>query len=143
MSYTCILNCNDCCYCISPGPALPPVNVTAFVVNSTALEVTWEPVSAIAKNGIITQYEIEFNQTTFSAAVSFSTVTVNSSTLMVKLSGLEEYVQYFIRVRAYTIVGPGPYSDVINQIVLQDRKLRNCIFYTMYIAIVHNSCRSQ
>ena len=30
---------------------------------------------------------------------------------MTNLTGLEEYVEYNITVRAYTSVGPGPYSD--------------------------------
>ena len=107
---------------VSSGPTLSPVNVTVIAVNSTVLRVNWEPVPAIAENGIITQYEIEYNQTTFSAAANFSTVTVNSTMLTVELTGLEEYVVYFIRVRAYTTVGAGPYSGVINQTTLQDRK---------------------
>ena len=31
--------------------------------------------------------------------------------LMMNLTGLEEYVEYNITVRAYTSEGPGPYSD--------------------------------
>ena len=29
---------------------------------------------------------------------------------MVELEGLEEYVEYSVRIRAYTSVGPGPFS---------------------------------
>ena len=110
-------------------------------MNSTALQVTWEPVPAIAENGIITQYEVEFNQTTFNAVVNFSSAVVNSMTLTVELSGLEEFVVYFIRVRAYTIVGSGPYSAVINETTLQDRELRTVIWggYKISINIYMNS----
>ena len=88
---------------------------------------TWKRVPSIAENGIITQYEIEFNQTTFDEVSMSNVTTVNSSTFEVVLSGLEEYVEYFIRVRAYTNVGPGPYSDVINETTLQDRKSTHCV----------------
>ena len=78
--------------------------------------------SSIAENGIIVQYEIEFNQTTFDEVSMSNTTIVNSSTLDIILSGLEEYVEYSIRVRAYTSEGSGPYSDVIYETTLQDRK---------------------
>ena len=103
-------------------PDLPPSNITANVDSSTAIRVTWERVPLDTENGIITQYEIEFNQTTFNE-ISMSNVTnVSSSTFEVVLSGLEEYVNYSIRVRAYTSVGPGPYSDVIYETTPQDSK---------------------
>ena len=101
-------------------PASPPDNVNAVNISSTAIRVTWEEVPAIDQNGIITRYEVEYNQTTFSGATMSATTTVNSSTFMVDLTGLEEYVEYFIRVRAYTSVGAGPYSDVVMETTQQD-----------------------
>ena len=83
---------------------------------------TWERVPSIAENGIITQYEIEFNQTTFDEVSMNNVTNVSSSTFEIVLSELEEYVEYSIRVRAYTSEGPGPYSDVIYETTLQDRK---------------------
>ena len=79
---------------------------------------TWEHVPSI--EGIITQYEVEFNQTTFDEVSMSNVTTVNSSTFQVDLSALEEYVEYSIRVRAYASVGPGPYSDAIYEITFQD-----------------------
>ena len=81
---------------------------------------TWDEVSAINQSGIITQYEVEYRQSTLSGATMSGTTTVNSSTLMVNLTGLEEYVEYSIRVRAYTSVGAGPYSDVVMETTQQD-----------------------
>ena len=107
----------------SSAPASPPDNVNAVNISSTAIRVTWEEVPAIDQNGIITQYEVEYNQTTFSGATMYDTTTVNSSTLMVDLTGLEEYVEYSIRVRAYTSVGAGPYSDVVMERTQQDGML--------------------
>ena len=45
---------------------------------------------------------------------------VDNSTTMTQLSGLEEYVVYYIRVRAYTSVGSGPYSAGINETTDED-----------------------
>ena len=106
----------------SSVPSSPPDNVNAVNISSTAIRVTWEEVPAIDQNGIITQYEVEYNQSTFSGATMYNTTTVDSPTLMVDLTGLEEYVEYSIRVRAYTSVGAGPYSDVVMERTQEDGK---------------------
>ena len=94
----------------------------AVNISSTSLQVSWDPVPAIDRNGIITQYEVEYNQTTFSEVSMYNTTTVNSTTLNVSLCPLEEYVEYTIRVRAYTSVGAGPYSDLVNVTTNEDSK---------------------
>ena len=107
------------------GPSEPPSNVNATAILSTAIQVTWERVPFIAENGIITQYEIEFNQTTFDEVSMSNVTTVNSLTLEVVITGLEEYVAFFIRVRAYTNVGAGPYSDVETVLTHEDGRHNN------------------
>ena len=94
-------------------PSSPPEGVIAANISSTVIRVSWDPVPVIDHNGVITQYEVEYNQTTFSEVSMYNTTTVNSTTLMVDLTGLEEDVMYSIRVRAYTSVGAGPYSVVV------------------------------
>ena len=103
-------------------PASPPNNVAAISISPTAIQVTWSEIPAIDRNGIITQYEVEYNQSAFSGATMYNTTTVDSSTFTVDLTGLEEYVEYSIRVRAYTSVGAGPYSDVVIERTQQDCK---------------------
>ena len=92
----------------------------AVNISSTAIKVSWNPVTAIDQNGVITRYEVEYNQTTFSEVSMYNTTTVDSTTLMVDLTGLEEDVEYSIRVRAYTSVGAGPYSDVVMETTQED-----------------------
>ena len=75
----------------------------------------------IERNGIITEYEVEYNQSTFPGVNSTQTLTVTST--MAQLTLLHEYVDYFIRVRAYTRVGPGPYSSDINNTTSQDSEI--------------------
>ena len=88
----------------------------AFTINSTAILVSWQDVPAISQNGIITQYEVEYNQSRFAQVPMSDTTIVNASQLTVELTDLEEDVEYSIRVRAYTSVGPGPFSaDVMNR----------------------------
>ena len=101
-------------------PNAPPNNVQAITDSSTAILVTWDPVPEIDRNGIITQYEVEFNQSTFNEISTSNLTTTNGPQLMVELEGLEEYVEYTVRVRAYTSVGPGPFSFAVMNRTLED-----------------------
>jgi len=82
--------------------------------------VTWDPVPEIDQNGIITHYEVEFNQSTFNEISTSNLTTTNGPQMMVELEGLEEYVVYTIRVRAFTSVGPGPFSVAVVNRTLED-----------------------
>ena len=93
-------------------PASPPSSVSAAALSSTSIQVNWTEVPAIDQNGVITQYEVEYNQTTFTEVTVYNTAIVYSTMSTTVLSGLEEYVEYSIRVRAYTGVDPGPQSNV-------------------------------
>ena len=89
-------------------PASPPENVTVAVLNSTSIQVNWTEVLDIDQNGVITMYEVMYEP-----LVTFGTLvkkTTNSTFVSITILALEEYVEYNISVRAYTSVGPGPYS---------------------------------
>ena len=105
-------------YCSCTEPATAPQNVETTAESSTEITVTWERVLAIDENGIIINYEVQFEPLEFTETLSTSSV--NTSDLTVVISSLQEYVQYNISVRAYTIVGPGPYSDPVTQRTLED-----------------------
>jgi len=96
------------------------VRLLKLTNTSTTILVTWDLVSEIDRNGIITQYEVEFNQSTCNEISTSNLTTTNGPQLMVELEGLEEYVQYTVRVRAYTSVGPGPFSATVVNRTLED-----------------------
>ena len=114
-------------------PASPPVNVTAVNITSTSIQVIWKRVPAIDQNGVITQYEVEYNQSTFDSVPTTQNIIVNPT--MAVLTGLEEYVEYSIQVRAYTSVGPGPYSDAMNMTTNQDGELFVCNSYSSILLL--------
>ena len=90
------------------APTGPPENVSIEVNSSTVIRVSWEEVAEIDRRGIITEYEVMYEPLmTFG---ELTTLTVNTTNLSITLMNLEEYVEYNISVRAYTSVGPGPYS---------------------------------
>ena len=96
--------------------------MTAVIVSSTTILVAWDEIPAIDHNGILT-YEVEYNQSTFSSVTTSAVRNASSPTLMVELTGLEEYVVYSIRVRGSTSIGGGPYSDVVLITTDEDGKM--------------------
>ena len=88
---------------------------------------------AIDQNGIITNYDVTYNQSTFQSLQLNVTMRVQGDNVSVTLTGLEEYVVYSITVRAYTAIGAGPYSPLQNIRTLEDGKHNAC----SYIMPVH------
>ena len=92
--------------------------------SSTEILVIWNEVPLIDQNGHITTYEVLYESlSTFNDPTNIRAMTVNVtatkfSTLLVDL---QEFVNYSIVVRAYTRVGPGPYSDDVYETTLEDR----------------------
>ena len=80
--------------------------------------VLWEEVVAIDQNGIIVSYEIDFEPLEFTDTLM--PASVNTTNLSINITGLEENVEYNISVRAYTSVGPGPYSDPVTERTSED-----------------------
>ena len=85
--------------------------------------VTWNIVPPILQNGPIIIYEVMYApMQTFDGQIM--TRTTNTSALSLNLTELQEYVVYSISVRAYTIIGPGPYSSpAIDIRTFEDGKL--------------------
>ena len=104
------------------APTGPPLNVSAVGISSSVVLVMWGEVPELEQNGFITEYEVEYNQTAFDDIDISDTIMTDSSLMMVNLTGLEEFTEYFIRVRAFTIHGPGPYSNAVSVSTLEDGK---------------------
>ena len=85
-------------FSISLVPNAPPENVQALTRSPTAILVTWEQVPEIDHNGIITLYEVEFNQNTFNEISTSNLTTTNASQLMVELEGLEEDILQLVQL---------------------------------------------
>ena len=105
-------------FCLVPDAS--PSSVDAMADNSTSIVVNWTLVPDINRNGPITMYEIEYVPLEmFDGQVQKATVNV-SDVLSVRLTNLQEYVNYTVSVRAYTVVGDGPYSSSVAARTLED-----------------------
>ena len=93
-------------------PSNTPKNVNATARSPTSIQVTWETVPDIDQNGDIIVYEVRYDPLeTFGGQIGISyTNTSNGSVLETTLKDLQEFVEYNISVRAYTMVGPGPFN---------------------------------
>ena len=78
----------------------------------------WDEIPGLDQNGIVINYEVQIEPLDFPADIFVHPLTTTN--LLIRATGLEEYVNYNISVRAYTSVGPGPYSDPVTVRTLED-----------------------
>ena len=108
---------------IFSAPASPPDNITAMIVSSTEIMVTWDIVPPIDQNGVITMYKVRYEPLeTFSGQIQAQTANTTGAETSELLINLEEFVKYNISVQAYTSEGEGPYSADITAMTQEDSK---------------------
>ena len=122
-TYIYIMKCDTLWLYNFSGPSESPMNIVITLISSTSFHVLWDPVPEMDRNGIITNYDVTYSQSTFQSLPHNVTVRVQGDDESVTLTGLEEYVVYSITVRAYTAIGAGPYSPLQNRRTLEDGKI--------------------
>ena len=98
-------------------PSSPPANVSAVVLNSNSISVSWDALPADLANGIIRKYTVNVT-----VSESQEKWTVETPLTTVTLSELHPFYTFTIQVAAHTI-GPGPFSPQQTLETLQDGKL--------------------
>ena len=79
---------------------------------------------SIDRNGLIIAYEVKYVPVMdFGGLITANMTNVIGTDLSVILEDLQEYVVYNISVRAYTMVGGGPYSDGVFERTFEDSKI--------------------
>ena len=113
------------------------LNVTASAASPTEIAVSWVELSDICQNGVVLEYEIQYQplQTFDVLMTRFMNVTAPAE--MANLTGLEEYVDYNITVRAYTSVGAGPYSDPDTVTTFEDSKIMYSVSLAVFFYFYH------
>ncbi|XP_064623842.1 protein sidekick-2-like isoform X2 [Lineus longissimus] len=96
---------------IQAVPSVAPGNVTVRAVNETAVRVRWTPLPVQDWNGLPKGYKISYRSKDLNN--SYTEVSLeNSNGNGYLLTGLQEWTMYEVRLRAYNIIGNGPYSPV-------------------------------
>ena len=91
-----------------------PTDLNASAISPRAVYITWSPPPIIDQNGIITEYTLTYRgveRDSEERIISILTATTRSTTSRT-VSDLEEDTDYYITIRAHTIRGAGPVSDV-------------------------------
>ena len=94
--------------CFLPVPSSYPVNVMVELLSPTQVILHWNPVPPIDQNGIITHYEVLFNQSSITTLPMSNYINVTE--LSATVGPLQPFLNYTLYVRAYTSVGPGPFD---------------------------------
>ena len=85
-----------------------------MVINSTSISVYWDPPPLDDQNGVITGYTMNITHVN-KIVVS---IVINGTSFVA--SNLQEYEMYSFEVAAMTVIGVGPFSDIISDRTLQD-----------------------
>ena len=101
-----------------PGAA-PVVSTNA---SQRSINVSWMMLDCQDRRGNITMYEVRYTSTDFGENIDQTLNTSSGDELSLEVGGLEEFANYTIEVRAYTAIGPGPYSDSMDVQTLPDSK---------------------
>ena len=87
-----------------------------------SINVSWEMLECQDRHGNITMYEVRYTDLNFGENVNQTLNTSSGDELSLMVDDLEEFANYTIEVRAYTAVGPGPYSSPMDVQTLPDSK---------------------
>ena len=92
----------------STVPSSPPRNVTVESHNPASLKVSWRPPVQKHRNGLITDYMI--NYTRVGSREMINVNAGSNKTKVITISGLIPYENYSVIVAAMTVNGTGPFS---------------------------------
>ena len=96
------------CFTLSTTvPSSAPVSLQGSAVNSTTIQLQWEPPLLVDQNGVIRSYTVNI-----SVAETGSSFQQTSETTTLNKSNLHPFYTYTLTVATVTI-GPGPYGLVL------------------------------
>ena len=110
-----------------------PLNVSAVNNSMTEIIVYWEEVPAFNRNGTILLYEVLY-RSTLDQTQTLNTTNSSTFTLLLRV---EEFVEYNITVRAYTMAGAGEESMPVVVVMtpgdgmFPSFYINYCVIYTM------------
>ena len=117
--------------------------IVSIIPDQRSINVSWMMLECQDRRGNITMYEVRYSVIGDSVNLTLNTTNGDETSLLV--DGLEEFTNYTIEVRAYTAVGPGPYSTSMEVQTLEDCKHNYCVClvfgYVYVCAVCVNSLR--
>ena len=111
--------CCACCILVLVPETAPVISITA---DQQSISVSWMMLQCQDRHGNITMHEVHFTSSDFGDNVDLTLNTSRGNETSLQVGGLEEFTNYTVAVRAYTTVGPGPFSASMNVQTLPDCK---------------------
>ena len=105
---------------ICVGPSAPPQDVTTMVISSTSISVYWNTPPLPDQNGDIIGYQLMITNINRSSSLVL-VVNVTNMTSYVAIN-LQEFEVYSFEIAAMTVIGLGPFSDVVTNQTFEDGK---------------------
>ena len=90
-------------------PSAPPVNLTVYSLNSTAIQAEWNAPELIDQNGVLTSYQVRYNGSELDTTERSLNLSIN--TMSVVLTGLLPNVYYCIIIRVENGAGLSEFSS--------------------------------
>ncbi len=101
-----VLTC-CCSVFLSPEPSGAPQNFTAIGMGSSSVKLQWDLPARKHRNGEIIKYELMYHK----RSDETEDYTTNTTDTYEIIEGLEMNTDYIFKIRAYTSMGPGPWSN--------------------------------
>ena len=102
------------------GPSASPQDLTTIVINSTSISVSWIPPPLPDQNGDIIGYQLVITNQDMSNSSGY-VVNITNITTYVAIN-LQEFEVYSFETAAMTVIGLGPFSDVVTDQTFEDSK---------------------
>ncbi len=96
------------------------------MLSSTTAYCSWRELAEIDRNGIITEYEVQFTPLIDCAGIVGGARRSHGNSTQLVVTGLQEHTKYSFRVRAFTSAGPGPHGDAAVNVTSQDGMIMCC-----------------
>ena len=115
------------------GPSVGPSNVSYAISNKTTFNISWAPLSIEKSHGKVILYDVKeefLSRGKHQRRSPSNSRTLRTTATFVVLYDLLLCSQYHVSVRAYTQVGPGPYSQPMALETSSEYNQYNCSLYT-------------
>ena len=90
-------------------PSTPPLNLTVYSIDSTAIQAEWNAPELIDQNGVLTRYQVRYSGSVLDTTERLLDININ--TMSVNLTGLLPNVYYCVMVRVGNGAGLSEFSS--------------------------------
>ena len=118
------------------APTGPPQGITLLSVTARSVNVSWNEIECIERNGMITNYAVEFSS--LGGSVIPGVLMMNERRFTA--SGLTPFTNYTFQVAGINSNGTGPFSDLVTIQNDEDSRSKSCLVSLLLLLFSPRSC---